>query len=123
MNTGNTYTQNEYGTASTNAGPHNSNIANKMDPRVDSDLGKNIFRVTFMPPNGILTLTDGRAVHGNTGYSTTGMNTGSNAMGNTYSTTGPTNAGPHNSNVANKMDPRVDSDLGKNIFYSTLSPE
>jgi hypothetical protein len=41
MNTGNTYTQNEYGTGSTNAGPHNSNMANKMDPRVDSDLGKN----------------------------------------------------------------------------------
>ena len=39
MNTGNTYTSNEYGTGSTNAGPHNSNIANKMDPRVDSDLG------------------------------------------------------------------------------------
>lgn len=59
----------------------------------------------------MLTLTDGRAVHGNTGYSATGMNTGSNAMGN-YSTIGSTNAGPHNSNIANKMDPRVDSDLG-----------
>ena len=41
MNTGNTHTQNEYRTGSTNAGPHNSNMANKMDPRVDSDLGKN----------------------------------------------------------------------------------
>lgn len=41
LNTGNTYTQNEYGAGSTNAGPHNSNVANKMDPRVDSDLGKN----------------------------------------------------------------------------------
>lgn len=43
MNTGNTYTQNEYGTTgSTNAGSHNSNVANKVDPRVDSDLGKDI---------------------------------------------------------------------------------
>lgn len=63
----------------------------------------------------MLTSTDGRAVHGNTGYSATGMNAGSagsNTMGSTYGTTGSTNAGPHNSNVANKMDPRVDSDLG-----------
>lgn len=27
--------------------------------------------------------------------------------------TGTTNAGPHDSNVANKLDPRVDSDMGK----------
>jgi hypothetical protein len=65
-----------------------------------------------MSLNSMLTLADGRAVHGNTGYSATGMNTGSNTMGNTYGTTGSTNAGPHSSSVANKMDPRVDSDLG-----------
>ena len=29
-----------YGNTSTNAGPHSSNLANKADPRVDSDLGK-----------------------------------------------------------------------------------
>lgn len=31
-----------YGTGTTgpNAGPHNSKLANKLDPRVDSDLGK-----------------------------------------------------------------------------------
>ena len=28
------------GTGSTNAGPHASNVANKADPRVDSDLGE-----------------------------------------------------------------------------------
>jgi len=28
--------------ASTNAGPHDSNIANKVDPRVDSDLGQTL---------------------------------------------------------------------------------
>lgn len=48
MNTGNTYTQNEYGTGSTNAGPHNFNVANKMDPRVDSDLGKNTSRLAIL---------------------------------------------------------------------------
>ena len=29
-----------YGNTSTNAGPHSSNLANKTDPRVDSDLGR-----------------------------------------------------------------------------------
>lgn len=29
-----------HGTGSTNAGPHSSNLGNKVDPRVDSDLGK-----------------------------------------------------------------------------------
>lgn len=71
-----------------------------------------------MHPNSILTLIDGRAVHGNTGYAATGVNTGSNTMGNTYGTTGSTNAGPHNSNIANKIDPRVDSDLGTNDHQS-----
>lgn len=51
-------------------------------------------------------------MHGNTGYSATSMNTESNTIGNTYGTTGSTNAGPHNSNVANNIDPRVGSDLG-----------
>jgi hypothetical protein len=29
-----------HGSSTINAGPHDSKIANKMDPRVDSDLGK-----------------------------------------------------------------------------------
>jgi hypothetical protein len=74
------------GNNTTTAGPHSSNLANKADPRVDSDL-------------------DG-------GY--TGTHTG-NHTGTETSTTGgisrSTNAGPHDSNLANKVDPRVDSDL------------
>ena len=31
-----------YGTSNINAGPHDSKLANKLDPRVDSDLGKNL---------------------------------------------------------------------------------
>lgn len=74
---------------STNAGPHDSNIANRFDPRVDSD-------------------RDNRARHHGLG--------GDNApAGTNYTTpgTGRTQqtAGPHNSNLANKLDPRVDSDL------------
>ncbi|KAL3424510.1 hypothetical protein PVAG01_03791 [Phlyctema vagabunda] len=75
-----------YGT-STNAGPHDSNVANKADPRVDSD-------------------RDGRsgAGYGTAGHSTAGHST----TGAGYGTS--TNAGPHDSNLANKADPRIDSD-------------
>jgi hypothetical protein len=54
-----------------------------MDPRVDSDI-------------------DGSRTTG--GCGTTTAATG---------TRGSTNQGPHSSNLANKMDPRVDSDMGK----------
>jgi hypothetical protein len=64
---------------STTAGPHSSNVANKLDPCVDSDL-------------------DGSH---NLGARTT-------AAGGTYGSS--TNTGPHSSNMANKIDPRVDSD-------------
>ena len=70
---------------STNAGPHDSNVANKLDPRVDSD-------------------RDGRAGMGNTH----GKHGATGGLGS--SNYGSTNAGPHDSNLANKADPRVDSD-------------
>ena len=35
-----TYNSEMTGTNTTNAGPHDSKVANKLDPRVDSDLGK-----------------------------------------------------------------------------------
>jgi hypothetical protein len=57
------------------------------------------------------------AATGNTGtsaYTSNTANTGYTGTG-TAGTTGgishSTNAGPHNSNLANKVDPRVDSDL------------
>jgi hypothetical protein len=45
-------------------------------------------------------------------------NRGAGAGSDTYGSTGmggdgPTNAGPHDSKIANKLDPRVDSDVGK----------
>jgi hypothetical protein len=101
-------------TGSTNAGPHNSNLANRLDPRVDSDLdGSNRTHA------GIGTAGAGYgSTH--TAHTGTGAHTGRHA-GNTgnsltgHGTTGgisnSTNAGPHNSNLANKADPRVDSDL------------
>lgn len=82
---------------STNAGPHSTNVANKLDPRVDATTGT--------------TATFGTG-YGNT--STTGTGVGNHPLGGTGDAGGlshSTNAGPHNSNAANKLDPRVDSDL------------
>lgn len=83
------------GYGSTTAGPHDSNIANKVDPFVDSTTGAH-------------------TIGSNTGA---GYGTGGATYG-TGSQTGfpsglsqSTNAGPHDSNVANKIDPRVGSDL------------
>lgn len=101
-----------YGTStSTNAGPHSSSIANKIDPRVDSTTGA----------YGTTGTTGTHSGHSTTGaYGTTG-NTGLTGTHNHHTTTGTgagynsgighsTNAGPHNSNIANKVDPTVDSD-------------
>ncbi|KAJ3495808.1 hypothetical protein NLG97_g3122 [Lecanicillium saksenae] len=66
------------GPASNTAGPHSSNLANKADPRVDSDL-------------------DSRNRVGGIGGATSGYATG--PASNT--------AGPHSSNIANKADPRA----------------
>ncbi|KAG0133132.1 hypothetical protein HOY82DRAFT_275388 [Tuber indicum] len=64
------------------AGPHRSDMANRADPRVESDRGHH-----------------GNPVGG----------AGLGGMGSTH-TAGSTNYGPHDSNIANKMDPRVDSE-------------
>jgi hypothetical protein len=83
----------DYG--STTAGRLDSNIANKVDPRVDST-------------------TRAHIIGSNTGagYGTAGPTYGTG--GQTGFPGGPsqsTNAGPHDSNMVNKIDPRVDSDL------------
>lgn len=76
--------------SSTNAGPHNSNMANKVDPRVDSDLSGSGNRHGASTHGGIL---------GSSGTHATG---GSGTAQNTN--------GPHNSDTLNKLDPRVDAD-------------
>lgn len=90
--TGNTASDAYDLSGSTNHGTHDSNIANKADPRFDSD-------------------RDGRASHGTTGF---GGSTGAYDTTNSR-TSGPASstAGPHSSNVANQADPRVDSDQSK----------
>jgi len=102
------------------AGPHNTDTANKIDPRIDSDL------------DGSRTVGNNNTygTTGNTGYAGTsgatgttiehhhhhhhhdgavaGTGAGLETHHNRHQTT--TTAGPHDSNVANKLDPRVDSD-------------
>lgn len=92
-----------YGNTSTNAGPHDSNLANKLDPRVDSDLdgSSRIGAGTTSTTTGT-----GAGYGGSHVGNTTGHHTGA-----TGGLSNSTNAGPHNSNLANKVDPRVDSDL------------
>lgn len=45
-----TYNSGMTGTNTTNAGPHDSKAANKLDPRVDSDLGKSRKKVYRRKP-------------------------------------------------------------------------
>jgi hypothetical protein len=83
------------------AGPHNSNVANKLDPRVDSD-------------------RDGRA--GGLGATNTTHAGGFGSQhepGATYGTS--TNFGPHDSNIANKLDPRIDSDRDGRAAHGTTT--
>jgi len=90
-------------------GPHSSHAANKADPRVDSD------RI------GTAGNTAGAGGYGAGQYGSNTHNTGSGLTG-THGAHGThggtvgsgnsnTTAGPHNSDMLNKIDPRVDSDL------------
>lgn len=99
------------GPAQYTAGPHSSDLGNKMDPRVDSDMDNRGLRNQGMTGG---TTTTGGTFGGTTGdtLGTTGGTTGA-----TYGSglgapgAGSTNVGPHGSNIANKLDPRVDSDM------------
>ena len=100
------------GPASSTAGPHKSNLANKADPRVDSDLSKqnthsSVGNAGVMPISGGSENTTTRTFEH--AQETSG------AAGSSYNHHGSAHpkgtAGLHNSSVANKVDPRVDSDL------------
>lgn len=112
------------GPASKTDGPHRSNLLNKLDPRVDSDR-EGSCNMDF-DPQGTSTTRD-EPGHTVQGHGTTGaaIGTGAAAAGHhkaghgTYGTTGANRGhdgpatrtdGPYESNVANKTDPRVDSD-------------
>ncbi|QKX59596.1 uncharacterized protein TRUGW13939_06733 [Talaromyces rugulosus] len=104
-------------TRSTNAGPHTSNIANQVDPRVDATRGQHgttgVTSGGYSNPNtglrgsNVANTTDPRVDSNRNNYGTTG------GIPSGYNNPHTTNAGPHGSNVANVVDPRVDSDRSK----------
>lgn len=108
-----------HGPASSTAGPHRSNMANEVDPRVDSDLSKErnnaIGSSRFDQDEHKSSIGGAGVMHGMGGSS--GQTTTKTfeeaqhhgAVGSSYNS--KMTAGPHHSNLANKLDPRVDSDL------------
>lgn len=105
------------GPASSTAGPHKSNLANKADPRVDSDLSKqnthsSVGNAGVMPISGgsdnttTKTFEQAQETSGAAGSSYNHHGSAHHGSAHHKST-----AGPHNSSIGNKVDPRVDSDL------------
>jgi hypothetical protein len=98
----------------TTAGPHSSNLGNKADPRVDSDLsrnqdhhyGRDAALAGGVGAAGLGAHEVGHSTHQNPNT----LSSGTTGYGNTT-------AGPHSSNLANKADPRVDSDRSKDHHY------
>lgn len=109
------------GTATSTTGPHKSSIANKLDPRVDST--HTVPAGTHGTGAGITGAgTTHTGTHGLGGTTGQGSTLGSSTHGTTHPVTGTTaNAGPHDSNVANKADPRVDSDRDHRARHETVT--
>jgi len=110
------------GPAPTTAGVHKSDMMNKADPRIDSDLdgSRNMgLRSEQATHAGTTSTTHGTGTtsttHG-TGTTSTAYGTGTTGTGTTgttFGSTGPASktAGTHKSDTMNKADPRIDSDL------------
>jgi len=127
-----------------NNGPHNSKLANKLDPRVDSDRDN---RARHEVMGGTAGPHSSNVANNQIG--TTGAHGGSidpynpnvvdprvdsvgadnltrhpGPRGGAYGPTGvsstTTNAGPHGSNLANKIDPRVDSDIDNRARHQDM---
>jgi len=111
--------------ASSNQGPHNSNLMNKLDPSVDSDMDGRAGRNTGLSGNS------GAQYGGATGGAMGTHQPGMHSSGQ-YTDTGASNAGysstttnTHDSNLLNKLDPSIDSNrtggvagLGGNTVHS-----
>lgn len=91
--------------ADTTAGPHSSNTANKLDPKTDSDLD----RTKGYSDNHSAGLGGGSSA-GYYGSSNTTSGVGSTNPSSSHGQYGDVRTGPHSSGMANKADPRVDSD-------------
>ncbi|KAJ5246644.1 hypothetical protein N7468_001627 [Penicillium chermesinum] len=94
----------------TNQGPHHSNVANKVDPRVDSTPGTQVRHEAL---GGTSEPYNTSVAHPNTAEPRLGNDLDNRHFregqtGNTQFTTNQTQTtGPHNSELANKLDPRV----------------
>ncbi|CAG8009686.1 unnamed protein product [Penicillium olsonii] len=99
---------------SSNYGPHDSNVGNTVDPRVDSDLDN---RHTSTG-TGLNTGSHAGSHSGSTSYGSATPLTGAGNSANAQESARSTNHGPHDSNVANKLDPRVDSDNSKGYDFN-----
>lgn len=103
------------GPAPTTAGPHSSDMMNKIDPRVDSDAdgsrnaGMAQYGVGAGNNQGIGQTSRSTGYGNTTEYNEPGMGGYSGTTG--IGSTGAGGAGPHNSAMMNKLDPRVDSDM------------
>ncbi|ESZ93464.1 BcPIO4 [Sclerotinia borealis F-4128] len=84
-----------HNSASTTAGPHSSNLENKVDPRVDSNRSREQHQ------------------YGRDASLGGGAGTATYEADRHHHNTANTTAGPHSSNLENKADPRVDSDRSK----------
>jgi hypothetical protein len=96
------------GAGSTNYGPHDSNIANKLDPHYVSDRDHRANPVSVTHDQGSTNYGPHPSNLGNKldpRYDSDLDNNGS-----AFNTQGSTNYGPHSTNVGNKLDPRYDSD-------------
>ncbi|KAF2034526.1 hypothetical protein EK21DRAFT_108138 [Setomelanomma holmii] len=94
-------------------GPHDSHLGNKADPRVDSDHYGNVGNTSGA--GGVGTGQYGSSTthgtHGTTGGLTGGTHTGTHNTNTGYGSTthGSDPSGPHDSKLANKLDPTVDT--------------
>jgi len=96
-------------------GPHSSRIANAADPRVDSDrdASRTVGNTYGSSGTAGTTVTYGThgASHGAT-HGTQGTTHGASHLGGNHAPGPAANtAGPHKSDMLNKVDPRVDSNL------------
>jgi len=133
------------GPATGTAGPHQNNLLNKLDPRVDSDadgsrnMGAAEYGAGANRTGGGLTgnsnthgnsLTGNNAGVGHHNQHAHGHNAGLQDSYNTNSEFGGAgnprsgNVGPHDSNLLNKLDPRVDSDAdgARNMGMANYGP-
>ncbi|KAK4039187.1 hypothetical protein C8A01DRAFT_36874 [Parachaetomium inaequale] len=88
-------------------GPHTSRMANALDPRVDSDRDRHVGPGATHAPGAVM---GGHGAMGTTSTATAGGGGGVGGAG--AGVAAPHTAGPHKSNLLNKLDPRVDSQTG-----------